>query len=512
MANLVYFQYQEGIEVQVRANWGSRLGFLFAAIGSAIGLGNLWKFPYMAYRNGGGAFLIPYIFALLTIGVPLLIFEMALGQKTGKATPLAFGSVSKKWEWLGWWPVILTSFGVGFYYMVVLSWCLNYFLYSFKLSWGAETDSFFHKVFLGLTSGAWNIGGIKWPIFIGAAFFWVFVWFIVVRGIKDGIEKANKVLMPALFIMTVLFVVWSVTLPNASAGLKLYFTPDFTKLKDPHVWIDALKQVFFSVGVGFGIMVTYASYLPKDSDTTTNALITALADGFYSMFASIAIFATIGYMAGTLGKDPATVIKGGPGLAFVVYPQAINLIPKGKVLFGAVFFFLLLAAGITSAISLFENFVSAFVDKFGVSRKFAASILMLAGIVGSLIFSTGAGLYWLDIVDNYMMMAVMFVVYLEVMFLLAEVGLDKIKDFVDQNAKFVKVGTFWKIMMFVVPGFVGYLIVNDILKNLIHGYGGYPTSALAVGITVTLMTLVFALILWMPSGATKRAARRGSKN
>jgi len=174
-----------------RAQWKTRTGFLLAAIGSAIGLGNIWRFPYMAYDNGGGAFLIPYLVALLTAGIPLMILEYGIGHKNRGSAPLAYARVSRRFEWVGWWAVMSVMFGIVLYYNVIISWCLNYFVYSFDVSWGNDPDAFFYTSFLKLGDGPWPPGDIRGSILFGLVIIWFVDWIIVFRGIQKGIELAN---------------------------------------------------------------------------------------------------------------------------------------------------------------------------------------------------------------------------------------------------------------------------------------------------------------------------------
>jgi NSS family neurotransmitter:Na+ symporter len=179
-----------------REQWKSQFGFLLAAVGSAIGLGNIWRFSHMAYSNGGGAFLIPYITALLTAGIPLLILEFGIGHERIGSAPLAYAKINKKWEWLGWWAVIFVMFGIELYYTTVISWCLNFFTLSFNLGWGTDPGSFFFKDFLKLSSTPSEIGEIRTRIFAGLVVVWFLNWLILYRGVQKGIELANKIFMP----------------------------------------------------------------------------------------------------------------------------------------------------------------------------------------------------------------------------------------------------------------------------------------------------------------------------
>ena len=171
-----------------RPQWKSRIGFLFAALGSAIGLGNIWRFSYLCYENGGGAFLLPYFIALLTAGVPLMILEISLGHKMRGSAPMSLAKINPKWEWLGWWAVMFVMFGIVLYYSVIVSWCFNYLLYAIDLKWGADPNTFFFKNFLGLTDGPGQIGNIRSNIFFSLALVWFLNWLIVFLGIEKGID------------------------------------------------------------------------------------------------------------------------------------------------------------------------------------------------------------------------------------------------------------------------------------------------------------------------------------
>jgi len=316
---------RKGMELH-RPQWKSQTGFLLAAIGSAVGLGNIWRFAYASYENGGGAFLIPYCIALITAGIPLMILEFGVGHKMRGSAPMTFAKMDPHWEWLGWWMVTFVMFGIVLFYSVVIAWCLNYFVYAIDLGWGANPNHFFFEEFLGKTSGPQEIGDIRSPILLALVAVWAVCWVVVFFGVQKGIEQANKIFMPALLVLTTLLVIWTVTLPGAKEGLTRYLSPDFSKLTDLSVWRAAYAQVFFSLSIGFGIMITYASYLPRKADINKCALITCAADACYAIFAGLAVFGTLGYMAFQTGVPFDEVVTKGIGLAFVAYPQAISLL------------------------------------------------------------------------------------------------------------------------------------------------------------------------------------------
>jgi NSS family neurotransmitter:Na+ symporter len=479
-----------------RERWKSQLGFLLASVGSAIGLGNIWRFSYMAYDNGGGAFLIPYMTALLTAGIPLLILEFGIGHERIGSAPLAYAKIKKNWEWLGWWAVTLVMFGIVLYYMVVIAWCLNFFVLSFHLGWGDDPNAYFFKHFLSVSAAPSEIGQIRTPIFSALVMIWLLNWFIVYRGVRKGIELANKIFMPLLFFLTGVLVFWSLTLDGAMEGVRAYLTPDFSKLSNPKVWIDAYSQIFFTLSLGFGIMIAYASYLPEKANISRNAILTGLINSGYSLFAGLAVFSVLGFMATTHGKPLSEIVSQSIGLAFVAYPQAVSLIPSGN-LFGAIFFLCLVVAGLSSSISIMEAFTSAMVDKFGLRRKPLITAISILGFLGSIIFTTQAGLLWLDIVDHFLTHYGLVVVGI---FECILVGwcfrLKVLRNHINRISS-VKLGIWWDILIkYFVPLVLGIILFGDLYNELRKPYGGYSwASLILIGRDWVLLTLIVAFII-----------------
>lgn len=480
-----------------RSQWKTRSGFLFAAIGSAVGLGNIWRFSYISYQNGGGAFLIPYFFAILTAGIPLMILEFGIGHKMRGSAPMTFAKLNPHWEWLGWWMVTFVMFGIVLFYSVVIAWCLNFMLFSLNLAWGADPNDFFFNTFLAKTDGPHVLGNVRFPILLSLLAVWVVNWVIVFFGVARGIERANKIFMPMLFGLVVLLVIWTFTLPGARAGVAQYLKPDFSKLTDLSVWRDAYAQTFFSLSIGFGIMVTYASYLPRKSDITANAIITCLADSAFAILSGLAVFGTLGYMAFQSGKPIADVVTSGIGLAFIAYPEAIALLPAGAPLFGFLFFFTLLVAGISSAISIIEAFASSVIDKFHYPRRVVVTVLSILGFIGGIVFTTGGGLFWLDIVDHFLSQ---YGLFFACMFQCVLIGwfykVVKIRDHVNSVSSF-KIGFLWTFCIkYLIPGVLIWLLVGGILDEVTKPYEGYSWLALIlIGRDWLLLTLIVALFI-----------------
>lgn len=461
-----------------REQWGSKVGFILAAIGSAVGLGNIWRFPYIAYENGGGAFLIPYFFAIFTAGIPLLILEYTMGHKYRGSTPLAIGRASKKWEWLGWWPTITSAIIVA-YYSVIISWSMNYFVMSFKKSWGSDANAFFHNDFLKLSTSPFDLGGIVPYVLIGVLLIWLINWFVCYKGVKKGIEKVNKILLPTLIIIMIVIAIRAVTLEGAAKGLNTLFTPDWDMVFKPSVWIAAYGQVFYSLSIAIGIMMTYSSYLPKKSDINNSAFVTAFANCGFEFLSAIAVFAILGFMATAQGVGVSEVVSSGVGLAFVAFPQIFSAMgPIGNFI-GVLFFLCLIFAGITSSVSLTEAVSAPFRDKFGWGRKKVVTGMCIIGCSLSILFATNAGLYLLDIVDafinNY---GIVTVGLLEVILIGWIVTPTTLREHSNSVSNF-SIGKWWDITIkFITPAILIYMIVQNIIIEIKTPYGGYQISEL----------------------------------
>ncbi len=481
-----------------RPQWKTHIGFVLAAIGSAIGLGNIWRFPYLCYKNGGGAFLIPYFVALFAVGIPLMILEIGLGHKMRGSAPASFASISKKWEWLGWWQVIFVMFGIVLYYSVVIAWCLNFFFYSFNLSWTNDPNNFFFNEFLMVSKGPFDIGDLRTPIIFSLMAVWFLNWIIVFRGVQKGLERANKIFMPLLFILTAFIVLWSLGLPGAKQGILIYLKPDFSRLKDVRVWIDAFSQIFFTLSLGFGIMIAYASYLPKKSPIVRDAFTISVFNCMFSLFAGLGVFSVLGYMAHSTSKEFSEVVSQSIGLAFVAYPKAISMLPVFSRGFGLMFFGILVIAGLSSAISILEAFTSAIIDKFHYSRKMIVSSLSVAGFLGSIIFATRAGLHWLDIVDHFLTQyGLILTAILECVALGWIYKASKLREHINHVSKWNLRRWNWDVSVkFITPSALIAILVYSLIGEFTKPYGGYPwISIIIIGRDWLIYTLFSAVIV-----------------
>ena len=480
-----------------RENWSSRRAFILAAIGSAIGLGNIWRFPFKCYENGGGAFLIAYIIAMITAGIPLLIMELSLGHRFKLAAPLSFRKIGKKFEWVGWWAVFV-GFVIVCYYAVVMAWGLNYSVFSFTQAWGENTKDFFYGNFLGLTDSPFHLGGIQIPILIAL----IVGWILIVGAVWKGAKTVSKVVYVTVFLpwlLLIVFVIRGVTLPGSIEGITYYLQPHFKELLNPSVWIAAYGQIFYSLSVGFGIMIAYASFLPKDAEIINSSIIITLSNCSTSFIGGFAVFGSLGYYAHISGQAVENVLSGGPGLAFITYPTIINNLPFARI-FGIIFFLMLLTLAIDSAFSLLEAVSSSIRDKFGWGIKRSNITVALVGSILGLIFTTGAGLFWLDIVDKWIeFFGLCAVVLIECIVLGWFFKLDKLREYANSYSE-IKIGKFWNYLIkFILPIIIFALIVLETIKLISKGYENYPNAALLIAgwgvvICLPILAMIFSSI------------------
>ncbi|WP_337002782.1 MULTISPECIES: sodium-dependent transporter [unclassified Microbacterium] len=481
-----------------REAFGSRNVFILSAIGSAVGLGNIWRFPYVAYEGGGGAFLIPYLCALLTAGIPLLFFDYAIGHRFRGSAPLAFRRLHRAAEPLGWWQVLICVV-IAVYYAVIIAWAAMYTWFSAQLTWGAgNEDAFFAGDFLQAQDVAEVGVSSQFVPQVGIPL--VVVWLIVIMalGVKRGIGRANMILMPLLTVMFAILVVQSLFLPGAMEGLDAFFAPNWEALADPGVWASAYGHIFFSLSVAFGIMVTYSSYLKRKTDLTGSGLVVAFANSGFEILAGIGVFAALGFMAQAQGTEVAGVATSGIGLAFVAFPTIVSQATGGSII-GVLFFGALVFAGVTSLISILEVIVAALQDKLGWARvRTTLTVAIPLAIVSMALFSTTTALAVLDTVDAFVnsfgIMAVALVAVIVVAWLLHK--LPVLVEHLNRRSSF-RVGTAWKLLVGVLaPVVLGYLFVSELIAKTSEPYSGYPAGFLAVfGWGMVVALVVLALIL-----------------
>jgi NSS family neurotransmitter:Na+ symporter len=470
----------ERLEEQ-RETWGTRGGFVLAAIGSAVGLGNLWAFPYKLYNYGGGAFLVPYIIAMFCIGIPLLILEFSLGHFTQRAAPDAFRRAGKRLEFVGWWGIIL-GFVIITYYPTILAYCFSYMGDSLmaiftgsQVPWAGEgvegvqnASRYFFEDYL---AGGTYIGPFRSEILLMLILAWVLMYFCIFRGV-NLVGKIVWLTVPLPWIMLLILAVRGLTLEGSMQGLAFYLDPDWTQLAKPATWRFAFGQVFFSLSLAFGVMLTYASFLHRKSDINNNAAIIGIADFATSFIGGIAIFATIGGMAHITAQSGQPipvdkVIDGGPGLAFVAFPYALAQLP-GAAWWSLLFFFMLVTLGIDSAFSITESVLAGIVDKTGWRRDMVLPAMSLVGIGTGLMYVTIDGLSFLGTIDGFVngTWGIAFIGLIECVALGWFSRLDVLRGHANERSDW-RLGRWWNLLIRVlIPVVLGTLFFWSLYDNV----------------------------------------------
>ncbi len=494
-----------------RENWGSRTGFVLAAIGSAVGLGNLWGFPYKVYAYGGGAFLIPYLLAMLVIGIPLLILEFSLGHMTQRAAPDAYRGISRRTEPVGWWGIIL-GFVIITYYPVILAWCGSYlvkcvdgiFTNGGEVPWkdaglkGVTEgfDKYLHSWPEDAKAAPWDFGYLVRPIVISLAVIWVMMYLCICRGVRL-VSKVVLWTVPLPWIMLCVLTVRGLTLDGATAGLNYYLDPKWEALANPDTWRFAFGQMFFSMSLAFGVMITYASFLHRKSDINNNATIIGLADIGTSFVAGIAVFATLGAMAFAT-KGAATVenvVGRGPDLVFKAFPYALAQLDYSA-WFGAVFFIALLTLGIDSAFSITESVLAAVVDKTRWNRGWTLIGISLVGFAMGLVYCTRGGMNWLGAMDSFISEpwgGIALLGLLECVVIGWAYRIKRLREHANERSDW-RLGAWWDVLIrYVAPMLISALFAWSLLTRA-SSPGGFLYTETGVFSTPALVGVILAIV------------------
>jgi neurotransmitter:Na+ symporter, NSS family len=482
-----------------RERWNSRTAFVMAAVGSAVGLGNVWRFPVTCYRHGGGAFFIPYFVALLTAGVPLMILEYGIGQMMQGSAPRSLARINRHTEWVGWF-ALLVGLVISIYYAVIMAYSVEYLIYAVRglfaggtMAWSAAPEGFtgtYEATFFARTvrqhsSSASEMWKLVWPLVGGLAITWAIVYLILCRGVRR-VGKVVMLTVPLPVVVLAVLAVRGLTLPGASDGIIYYLTPNFEALKDPATWLAAYGQIFFSLTLGFGVMIAYASYMPRESDITNNAFITCFANCATSFFAGFVVFSVLGFLAFQKGGvDVATVIDAGPGLVFVTYPTAVSRMGEfGRFwppVIGILFFVMLLFLGIDSLFSLIEGITTGLKDRYRLlSQKFlTGAVCLFSFVVGSVFFASRAGIHWLDIFDHWANdYGLVIVGLLQCVIVGYFFKTDTLRDYINQVSE-IKLWGWWELCIRIItPLILGYLVFSNFIAELTRGslYGASGTD------------------------------------
>ena len=443
-----------------RSTFRGKLGFVLAAAGSAVGLGNLWRFPYLAAKYGGGIFLLVYLALAVTFGFVLMVTEIAIGRKTRLSPMRAFGAMSKRWGWVGKLATIVPAL-IFPYYCLIGGWVTKYMsVMVMGKAAEAANDSFFGNY---ISDASGTADPLVWFLL-----FIIATTLVVVFGVNKGIETLSRFLMPALLVLTVGLSIYVLTRPGAMAGVKYYLLPDFKALSFK-TFLAALGQLFYSMSLAMGIMITYGSYFSREEHIENAARQIEVFDTAIALLAGLMIVPSVFVFS---NGDPAALGQG-PSLMFVTLPKVFNSMPAGNVI-GALFFLLVFFAAITSSVSIMEAVVAGLMDAFGIKRNTATVIVAVYGILLGIACSFGFGIWkdftiigknildFLDFISNSVLLPLVGMLTCVVVGFIVKP--DFITSEVELNGPF-RMKRFYAVMVkWVAPLFIFAILVTGILS------------------------------------------------
>lgn len=528
---------------QQRGTWSRRLEFVLASIGYAVGLSNVWRFPYLCYRSGGGAFFIPYFIMVFLCALPMVFLEFSIGQLTQCGPVQAFVKICPLLKGLGVGTVVVSFIFIG-YFNTLMSWILFYLFNSFSspLPWQScnntwnvlescsvgftvndslrqsASQQFFNNRLLEITTGIEHMGSIRWELLGCLILAWVIEYFSIFKGVK---LTGKVVYFTALFPYTILFImlVFTSRLPGAADGILFFLTPKWHKLLEVQVWIDALAQIFFSIGVGFGVMVSMASYNNYNYNILRDSVIVTLANSATSVFSGFVVFAALGYMAQERNLRIEDLAIGGPGLVFVVYPEILATMPVPQ-LWAFLFFLMLLCLGLDSQFAHLELVATCAVDGLeGLGPKLPAclrrkEVLLMLVSMGSFLVGLPCvfqgGVYMFQLMEHYTTaVSVLVMAVLEIAAISWILGLNRFSAMLKKTLG-QSPNMYFKVCWLVItPVMVMAILVTSIVQHTPPRYGKsyeFPDWSKAVGWMLTM-----ASIICIPLGAAHELySRKGS--
>ncbi|XP_051577523.1 sodium-dependent dopamine transporter-like [Myxocyprinus asiaticus] len=504
-----------------RETWGKKIDFLLSVIGFAVDLANVWRFPYLCYKNGGGAFLVPYLFFMVIAGMPLFYMELALGQYNREGAAGVW-KICPIFKGVGF-TVILISLYVGFYYNVIIAWALFYLFSSFSgelpwincnNTWNSPNCSdlnatllndthkatpaleYFERGVLHLqdSTGIDDLGLPRWQLTACLAVVIVVLYFSLWKGVKTS-GKVVWITATMPYVVLTVLLLRGVTLPGAIDGIKAYLSVDFLRLYDAQVWIEAATQICFSLGVGFGVLIAFSSYNKFSNNCYRDAIITSSINSLTSFFSGFVIFSFLGYMSQKHNVALDKVATDGPGLVFIIYPEAIATLP-GSSVWAVIFFIMLLTLGIDSAMGGMESVITGLIDEFKFlhkHRELFTLFIVVSTFLISLICVTNGGIYVFTLLDHFAAgTSILFGVLIEAIGIAWFYGVDRFSDDIQEMIG-QRPGLYWRLCWkFVSPCFLLFMVVVSFATFNPPKYGSYyfPTWANMVGWCLSISSMI----------------------
>lgn len=518
-----------------RGNWGNQIEFVLTSVGYAVGLGNVWRFPYLCYRNGGGAFMFPYFIMLVFCGIPLFFMELSFGQFASQGC-LGVWRISPMFKGVGYGMMVVSTY-IGIYYNVVICIAFYYFFSSMTrvLPWTycnnpwntpdctgvldiinssagtqlnlvqifnqtvkrtSPSEEYWRRYVLKLTDDIGNLGEIRLPLLGCLGVSWIVVFLCLIKGVKSSGKVVYFTATFPYVVLTILFV-RGITLEGAVTGIMYYLTPQWDKILDAKVWGDAASQIFYSLGCAWGGLITMASYNKFHNNCYRDSIIISITNCATSVYAGFVIFSILGFMAKHLGVDVSKVADHGPGLAFVAYPEALTLLPISP-LWSVLFFFMLILLGLGTQFCLLETLVTAVVDEVGnewiIRRKtFVTLAVAILGFLLGIPLTTQAGIYWLLLMDNYAasfsLVVISCIMCVSIMYIYGH--RNYFKD-IEMMLGFPPPMFFQICWRFISPVIIFFILVFTVIQYRPISYNTYvyPTWAITIGFLMALSSVI----------------------
>ncbi|PCI24615.1 sodium-dependent transporter [Candidatus Peregrinibacteria bacterium] len=468
------------MSTSIRPAWSSNVIYILAAIGCAAGVGNIWRFPMMAYSYGGGAFLLALLVSNAFIIFPLMMTETVLGQEFRLSGPQAFNKIKPGSAWIGWMGVLVSLF-VLVYYIPLMAWAVKYLFLAFTGDFLVDPTTYFDVHILNRSASISDMGGFQWSVLAALLLCYAVIMFSLRKGVHS-LGNVVKWTATLPFVLLFILVIRGVTLPGAMTGLEALFIPDWSQLKDLELWQAAIGQSFFSASLAFGYFMVAGSHRPKDHEIARSSLWIIIGNLMVSILSGMAVFSTLGFMAHVSEKPISEVAAGGPSLIFTVLPAAMAQMPFASIFFTVLLLIVFIMLAIDSAFGLFEVVVGAFHDLFP-KKTYKESLrnVMIFIFILSLPLMTGAGFYYLDIIDHFIgTYLIMFIGMLEAFMMAYFIGPEKIRNLINKREPGKGIGKWFNIALYIIPLLLLTIIIPVFKQEFTESYEDYSMFYIVV--------------------------------